>query len=85
MLKLKPVWNKADDTMYADLVAGRGKAHYHLVVERLPTDNGWDWTVWRPGDAPELSQHGYAPGLITAMAAAEAVAKHWHAQTGANA
>ena len=82
---LKPSWNKADDTMYADLVSRRGQEHYHLVVERLPANNGWDWTVWRPGDAPELSQHGYAPGLVTAMAAAEAVAQYWPTRIGAAA
>jgi len=79
---LKPGWNKADDTMYGNFHARRGQEHYHLVVERLPTNNGWDWTVWRPGDAPELSQHGYAPGLLTAMAAAEEVAQYWHARGG---
>ena len=82
---LKPGWNKADDTMYADLVARSGQAHYHLVVERLPANNGWDWTVWRPGDAPELSRHVYAPGLVTAMVAAEAVAQYWDAPVGAAA
>ena len=82
---LKPSWNKADDTLYANLVARHGLEHYHLVVERLPTNNGWDWTVWRPGDAPELSRHGYAPGLATAMAAAEEVAQYWPARSAAAA
>ncbi|HTI82470.1 MAG TPA: hypothetical protein VL614_18615 [Acetobacteraceae bacterium] len=82
---LKSPWRKADDAIFATLLARRGGARYHLIVERLPTDNGWDWTVWRRGDAPELSRHGYSPGLVTAIAAAEAVAQHLGARIAATA
>ena len=68
-------WRKADDAIFATLLARRGSARYHLIVERLPADDGWDWTVWRRGDAPEHSRHGYSPGLVTAIAAAEMVAE----------
>jgi hypothetical protein len=74
---LKQPWSKAEDILCATLVAPRGGARYHLIAERLPADNGWDWTVWRPGDAPENSRHGYAPGATTAMAAAEGAVRHW--------
>lgn len=28
---------------------------------------GWDWTVSRPGDAPEEARHGEAPSAADAM------------------
>ena len=80
---LKQPWSKAEDILCATLVARRGGARYHLIAERLPADNGWDWTVWRPGDAPENSRHGYAPGVTTAMAAAEGAARHWETRAAA--
>ena len=50
---LKQPWNKAEGILSATLVARCGGARYHLIAERLPTNNGWDWTVWRQGDEPE--------------------------------
>ncbi len=78
-------WRRADDAIFATLLARRGSARYHLIVERLPADDGWDWTVWRRGDAPEHSRHGYSPGLGTALAAAEMVAEHLGARILATA
>jgi hypothetical protein len=80
---LKSPWHKADDAMFATLDGRRGSARYHLIVEPLPADNGWDWTVWRSGDAPEFSRHGYSPGLVSAIAAAEAVAERLGAHIAA--
>ena len=77
MLKLP--WTRVDGTLFATVVAGHGRARYHMIAERLPADNGWDWTVWRPGDALDTARHGYAPGVVTAMAAAEGAARHWEA------
>ena len=74
---LKQPWSKADDILSATLVARCGGARYHLIAERLPASDGWDWTVWRQGDEPEASRHGYALGAIPAMAAAEEAAYHW--------
>jgi hypothetical protein len=82
---LKSPWRKADDAIFATILARRGSERYHLIVERLPADDGWDWTVWRRGDAPELSRHGHSPGLVTALAAAEMVAEHWGARIAATA
>ena len=84
---LKSSWTKADDTLFATLVGRRGRAHYHLVVERLPTENGWDWTVWRVGERPGLCQHGCAPAVATALAAAEGAAHYWDTRVadGSNA
>jgi hypothetical protein len=80
---LKPPWSKAEDILSATVMAGRNGARYYLVAERLPADDGWDWTVWRQGDEPEASRHGYAPGAITAMAAAEGAARHWETRMAA--
>jgi hypothetical protein len=77
---LKQSWSKVEDIRSATLVARRGGARYHLIAERLPANDGWDWTVWRQGDEPEASRHGYAPGAITAMAAAEGAARHCEAR-----
>ena len=59
---LRQPWSKAEDILSATLVARPGGARFQLIAERLPADNGWDWTVWRPGDAPENSRHGYGLG-----------------------
>jgi hypothetical protein len=67
----------ANDMLFATLVAPRGHTCYHLIAERLPADDGWDWTVWRPGDAREAARHGSAPDAATAMMAAEGAARHW--------
>jgi hypothetical protein len=76
----KQPWSKDQDILSATLVARRGGARYHLIAERLPANDGWDWTVWRQGDEPGASRHGYSPGAITAMAAAEGAAHHWEAR-----
>jgi hypothetical protein len=80
---LKQPWSKAEDILSATLVARDGGARYHLIAERLPADSGWDWTVWRPGDALTNSRYGYAPGAITAMTAAEGAARHWETRAAA--
>jgi hypothetical protein len=76
-------WRKVDDVLFATVTTGRKGARYHLIAERLPAYDGWDWTVWRVGDAPENSRHGFAPGAATAMAAAEGAAWHWETRAAA--
>jgi site-specific recombinase XerC len=80
-------WLVTGQVMPVNPVARCGSARYHLIAERLPANDGWDWTVWRQGDEPQASRHGYAPGAITAMAAAEGAAWHWQtrAATGSSA
>lgn len=70
-------WRKVDDALYASVFNGPNSARYHLIVERLPNGRGWDWTVWRPGDAPEAARHGVAPSAADAMRAAEIAARQW--------
>jgi hypothetical protein len=62
-----------------------GGARYHLIVERLPRRDHWDWTVWRPGDARKIARHGNAPSVPAAMRAATAAVQEWgnSAATGA--
>jgi hypothetical protein len=80
---LKQPWSKTEDILSATLVARCGGARYHLIAERLPANDGWDWTMWRQGDEAASSRHGYAPGAITAMAAAEGAARHYEARAAA--
>ncbi len=60
--------SKADDTFFATLAASHDHAHCHMIVEPLPDTNSWNWTVWRPGDAPTL-QTGEADRLIAVFLA----------------
>ena len=42
-------WLKLDDALFATVISGRPATRYHLIAERLPYTERWDWTVWRPG------------------------------------
>ena len=64
-------WSKVDDALFA-AIAGRNGARYQLIAEQLPNTDGWDWTVWRLGDAPAAARHGNAPSVQAATKAAEA-------------
>jgi hypothetical protein len=66
-----------DEALYAAVIGGRDGTRYHLIVERLPNADGWDWTVWRPGDAPASARHGVATSAVEAMRAAEAAVRRW--------
>jgi hypothetical protein len=70
-------WNKAGDTLFAAIVSGRNGARYHVLVEPLPQTDGWDWTVWRPGDAPEAARNGDAPSVEAATQAAKSAVREW--------
>jgi hypothetical protein len=70
-------WRKVDGALFAAAIGGRDGAPYHLIVEQLPNGSDWDWTVWRPGDAPEDARHGVARDAAAAMRAAEAAARDW--------
>jgi RNA:NAD 2'-phosphotransferase (TPT1/KptA family) len=70
-------WRKVDEALFAAVINGSDRTRYHLIAERLPSGSGWDWTVWRPGDAPEAARHGIAPTAAAAMRAAEAAVRDW--------
>jgi hypothetical protein len=78
---MRQLWRKVDESLYAAVIGGRGGLRYHLIVERLPGGDGWDWTVWRPGDPPEAARHGVAPSTVRAMRAAEAAVRSWDNST----
>jgi hypothetical protein len=79
---LSPPCSEADNTFFATLVGRRDGALYHLIAERLPGDVGWDWTVWRPGDACETARYGLASGVAMAIAAAQRAARNWESGPG---
>jgi hypothetical protein len=68
------LWHKAENALFASVLAEPGQPRYRLIVEPLPKQNGWDWTVWRPGEAEETSRHGRASSVVSAMTAAEGAA-----------
>lgn len=70
-------WYKAQNALFATVLIRPGQLRYRLIVEPLPRRDGWDWTVWRPGDAEETARHGRASSVVSAMAAAEDAARHW--------
>ena len=63
---MRPRWCKVDEAFFAAATAGHNGS-YHLTVEQLPDHDGWDWTVWRPGEAPEVARHGQALSVEAAL------------------
>ncbi len=40
---------------------------FHMVIEKLPAENGWDWIAWKSG-RPKLQKAGIALSLKLATA-----------------
>ncbi len=72
------LWRNAEAALFATVQAEAGDIRYRLIIEPLPRRDGWDWTVWRPGDAGNASRHGRASSVVSAMAAAEDATRDWH-------
>jgi signal transduction histidine kinase len=70
------LWHRAENAIFASVPGPFGEVHYRLIVEPLPRQNGWDWTVWRPGNDGQQSRYGRASSIVSAMAAAEDAAGH---------
>jgi hypothetical protein len=70
---MRPRWCKVDEAFFAAATNGS----YRLTVEQLPDNDGWDWIVWRPGEAPETSRHGHTLSAEAALRAAETTVQHW--------
>ena len=64
-------WELDTNTWSATAFSDHSPIRYHLVVERLPDQHAWDWTVWR-GAASHAVRIGTALDALTAMEAAEA-------------
>ncbi|MGA3000705.1 MAG: response regulator [Acetobacteraceae bacterium] len=71
------LWHRAENAVFATVPGPSGQVHCRLIVEPIPRQNGWDWTVWRPGSDGRQSCYGRASSVISAMAAAEDAAGHW--------
>jgi hypothetical protein len=71
------LWHRAENAVFASVPGPLGQPHYRLIVEPLPRQNGWDWTVWRAGKDGQQSRYGRASSIVSAMAAAEDAAAHW--------
>ena len=72
-------WRNAGDNLLTAIVVGPGGSLYRLVVEPLPNETGWDWTVWRSDEPPKDSRYGDAPDRAAAIAAAEDQLRNWTA------
>ena len=71
------LWGRADNAVFASVPGPPGDTRCRLIVEPLPRQNGWDWTVWRPGSDGQQSRYGRASSIVSAMAAAEDAAGQW--------
>jgi hypothetical protein len=69
------LWHNSDETLSATVVSGG--VCYHLIVEPLPQEDRWDWTIWHPGDTPAAARHGDASSAEIAIQAAKAAIRHW--------
>lgn len=71
------LWHRAENAVFASVPGPTCQGDYRLIVEPMPRENGWDWTVWRPGSKGQPARHGRASSIVRAMAAAENAAEHW--------
>jgi hypothetical protein len=71
------LWHRAENAAFASVPGPMGQIQYRLIVEPLPRQNGWDWTVWQPGNEGQQTRYGRASSIVSAMAAAEDAAGHW--------
>jgi hypothetical protein len=71
-------WYSDGNTMFGAATAGSGKVLYRLIVEKLPKDKGWDWSVWQAGSTGTAIGHGPALSSLTGFASAERAARAWH-------
>jgi hypothetical protein len=71
------LWGRAENAVFASVPGRPGETRCRLVVEPLPRQNGWDWTVWWLGRDGQQSRHGRASSVVSAMAAAEDAAGQW--------
>ncbi len=70
-------WRSDSMSSFATTTWGDGGIVCHMVVEQIPDQDEWDWTVWRKGDADSMARHGTAPSRALAMRDAEAATWSW--------
>ena len=61
------VWESDGAMLFGTALSTQDQVLYRLVVERLPSDSGWDWSVWRSDDAA-TAIHGTAMSNVVAKA-----------------
>jgi hypothetical protein len=71
------VWESDGAALFGTGLSAQGQVVYRLVVERLPSGSGWDWSVWRSGDATKSISDGTALSDANAKADAEKAARAW--------
>jgi hypothetical protein len=64
------IWERSGECFYGAAYDAAGRVVWHLVVERL-LDEGWDWTIWRPGDLRGTAERGTTKTIHEAMWKAE--------------
>jgi hypothetical protein len=73
------VWETDADTLFGTATSSDGHRPYRLIVEKLPSGMGWDWSVWRAGDPSTAIGHGTGFTSANAQASAEEAARVWDA------
>ena len=68
---MNPHWHTIEDNaQFATAMDYRTGIDLHMVVEKLPRADAWDWTVWSP-DRRKVARSGNTLTLRLAMALAE--------------
>jgi hypothetical protein len=70
-------WNSDGAMFFGTAASGRGQVVFRLVVERLPGESGWDWSVWQTDRPGTIIGRGTAPSSAIARANAEEAARAW--------
>jgi hypothetical protein len=76
---MRVFWELVANALSATARSNHGPAKYHLVVERLPGQDVWDWAVWRQ-HAADVVRHGIAADALTAMGDAQTAIRQWDNQ-----
>jgi hypothetical protein len=71
---LQVFWEFDENVLYASATSAHGHSQYHLIVESLPNQDVWDWTVW---DGGPIVSHGDAPSVLNAMREAQRAVRQW--------
>jgi hypothetical protein len=73
------LWLHDDTILHATVLADAGRL-YHLIVEKLPYPDDWDWTAWQHGYSQGKVKSGTAKSAHLAMDAAETIIRDWESQ-----
>jgi hypothetical protein len=71
------VWETDGAALFGTAISNDGQTLYHLIVEKLPSGSGWDWSVWRAGDTTAAIGQGTGFTSANTQAGAEEAARAW--------